>query len=222
VSETSGILLTAFIVLAYTALGGFMAVSLTDMIQAFFMIIALLVLPIIAIVHAGGWGEILGILQGFNPRFLDPFAFAAGGIIGFLGIGLGSPGNPHILVRYMSVSDPRALRKSCVIGTVWNVLMAWGAVFIGLVGRAYYRRPQAIPGGDQENLFPFLASEHLHPLIMGMVTASILAAIMSTADSQLLVASSGVVRDIYQKIVAKGRSISQKKSPRKSSSSSAG
>jgi SSS family solute:Na+ symporter len=111
----------------------------------------------------------------------------------------------------MSVSDPRALRKSCVIGTVWNVLMAWGAVFIGLVGRAYYRRLDAIPGGDQENLFPFLASEHLHPLIMGMVAASILAAIMSTADSQLLVASSGVVRDIYQKIAAKGRSISQKK-----------
>ena len=211
VSETTGILLTAFIVLAYTALGGFMAVSLTDMIQAFFMIIALLALPIIAIVHAGGWSEILRILQDFNPLFLDPFAFAAGGIIGFLGIGLGSPGNPHILVRYMSVSDPRALRKSCVIGTVWNVLMAWGAVFIGLVGRAYYRRPEEIPGGDQENLFPFLASEHLHPLIMGMVTASILAAIMSTADSQLLVASSGVVRDIYQKIVAKGKSITQKK-----------
>lgn len=211
VSETSGIMVTAAIVLVYTILGGFLAVSLTDMIQAFFMIFALLILPIIVIAHAGGWGEVLAILKIFNPKFLDPFAFSAGGIIGFLGIGLGSPGNPHILVRYMSVSDPKALRKSCVIGTVWNTLMAWGAVFIGLVGRAYYLKPEALPGGDPENLYPFLASEHLHPLILGIITASILAAIMSTADSQLLVASSGIARDIYQKIVARDKDISQKR-----------
>jgi SSS family solute:Na+ symporter len=211
VSETSGILVTAAIVFIYTVLGGFLAVSLTDMIQAFFMIFALLVLPIVAVFNAGGWGEILAILQNFDPRFLDPFAYAAGGIIGFLGIGLGSPGNPHILVRYMSVSNPQALRKSCLIGTVWNVLMAWGAVFIGLVGRAYYLTPDALPGGDPENLFPFLASAQLHPILLGMITASILAAIMSTADSQLLVASSGVARDIYQKIFARNRTIPQRK-----------
>jgi sodium/proline symporter len=211
VSEMSGILLTAVIVLIYTALGGFLAVSLTDMIQALFMIFALLALPFIAIIHAGGWSGIVGILHSFNPKFLDPFAFAAGGIVGFLGIGLGSPGNPHILVRYMSVNDPRQLRKSCLIGTVWNTLMAWGAIFIGLVGRAYYLKPEALPESDPENLFPFMAAVHLHPLLVGVVIASILAAIMSTADSQLLVASSGVVRDIYQKILAKGRSIPQKK-----------
>lgn len=211
VSETTGILVTALIVLIYTVLGGFMAVSLTDMVQAFFMIIALLVLPATAVVHAGGWSEVMEVLKNFNPKFLNPFAFASGGIIGFLGIGLGSPGNPHILVRYMSVDDPRALRKSCVIGTVWNVLMAWGAVFIGLVGRSYYLNLENIPGKDPENLFPFLASAHLHPFLVGIITASILAAIMSTADSQLLVASSGVVRDIYQKIAAKGKSIDQKK-----------
>ena len=211
VSETTGILITALIVLVYTALGGFLAASLTDMIQAFFMIFALLILPFIAISHAGGWGEIVQTLQNFNPKFLNPFAFAAGGVIGFLGIGLGSPGNPHILVRYMSVSDPKALRKSCLIGTVWNTLMAWGAIFIGLVGRAYYLKPEALPGEDPENLLPFMASEHLHPLLVGIIIASILAAIMSTADSQLLVASSGVVRDIYQKILAKGKSIAQRK-----------
>ena len=211
VSETSGILITALIVLLYTAIGGFLAVSLTDMIQAIFMIIALLLLPVIVISHAGGWSEVLEVLKHFNPRFFNPFAYTFGGIIGFLGIGLGSPGNPHILVRYMSVADPRELRKSCLIGTVWNVLMAWGAIFIGLVGRAFYMNKAELPGGDPENLFPFLASAHLHPFIMGIITAAILAAIMSTADSQLLVASSGVVRDIYQKIATKGKSISQKK-----------
>jgi SSS family solute:Na+ symporter len=111
----------------------------------------------------------------------------------------------------MSVADPKELRKSCVIGTVWNVLMAWGAVFIGLVGRAYYLKPEALPGGDPENLFPFLASAHLHPILLGIITASILAAIMSTADSQLLVASSGITRDIYQKIFAKDKIIPQKR-----------
>lgn len=211
VSEMSGILLTALIVLIYTALGGFLAVSLTDMIQAFFMIFALLILPFIAIIHAGGWSETVQILHNFNPIFLNPFAFAAGGVIGFLGIGLGSPGNPHILVRYMSVADPKALRKSCFIGTGWNTLMAWGAVFIGLVGRAYYLKPEVLPGGDPENLYPFMTSAHLHPLLVGIIIASILAAIMSTADSQLLVASSGAVRDIYQKILAKGKTIGQKK-----------
>ena len=210
VSETSGILITAVIVLLYTALGGFLAVSLTDMIQAMFMIFALLVLPLVAISHAGGWNEVVGVLKHLQPQFFNPFAFATGGIIGFLGIGLGSPGNPHILVRYMSVDDPRALRASCVIGTVWNVLMAWGAIFIGLVGRSYYANISQIPGEDPENLFPFLASAHLHPFLMGIITAAILAAIMSTADSQLLVASSGVVRDIYQKIAKKGKSLDQR------------
>ena len=211
VSETSGVLFTAVVVLVYTILGGFLAVSLTDMIQAFFMIFALLILPVVVIFHAGGGGEILSVLRSFSPKFLDPFAFSAGGIIGFLGIGLGSPGNPHILVRYMSVANPKALRKSCVIGTVWNTLMAWGAVFIGLIGRATYLTPEALPGQDPENLFPFLASAHLHPILLGIITASILAAIMSTADSQLLVASSGIARDIYQKIVAKRASIGEKK-----------
>jgi len=211
VSESTGVLLTAAIVLVYTILGGFLAVSLTDMIQAFFMIVALLVLPAIVITHAGGWSEVMAVLRNFNPKFIDPFAFSVGGIIGFLGIGLGSPGNPHILVRYMSIADPRALRKSCVIGTVWNVLMAWGAVFIGLVGRAYYLRPENLPGQDPENLYPLLASTYLHPILMGIVVASIMAAIMSTADSQLLVAASGVVRDIYQKIIAKKRSLQQKR-----------
>lgn len=210
VSETSGILITALIVLIYTVLGGFLAVSLTDMIQACFMIFALLILPVIAVTHSGGWGEILKVLHHFNPRFLNPFAFSAGGILGFLGIGLGSPGNPHILVRYMSVDDPRALRKSCLIGTVWNTLMAWGAVFIGLIGRAFYLKPEALPGKDPENLFPFLASAHLHPFLLGIITASIMAAIMSTADSQLLVASSGIARDIYQKIIIQKKQVAQR------------
>jgi len=214
--EFNGVLITALIVLAYTMMGGFLAVSLTDTVQAIFMIIGLLILPIIAIINLGGWSEVLHALSQIDPEVLgsfsiDPFALSVGGIIGFLGIGLGSPGNPHILVRYMSIDDPRALRKSALIGTVWNTLMAWGAIYIGIVGRAYYPVKKLLPNSDPENLYPYLASTHLHPVIFGIIIASIFAAIMSTADSQLLVAASGVIRDIYQKIMVKGKEISQKK-----------
>jgi sodium/proline symporter len=216
ISETEGILLTAFIVFVYTVLGGFLAVSLTDMIQALFMIFALMILPIIAIVHMGGWDEVATALSLQDLAILDPLALSAGALIGFLGIGLGSPGNPHILVRYMSIDDPKQFKISALVGTIWNVLMAGGAIVIGLVGRAYYPDIAMLPNADRENLYPLLAQDHLHPLLFGMVLASIFAAIMSTADSQLLVASSSVVRDIYQKLIKKGELFDEKRMVRMS------
>lgn len=206
----TGILLTALIVVLYTILGGFLAVSLTDMIQALFMIVALVVLPVIAILDFGGLGFLLDQLAEMEWMYVDPFAISVGAAIGFLGIGLGSPGNPHILARYMSIDDSRQLRSAAVIGTTWNVLMAWGAVFIGLAGRAWFPEASMLPAGDTENLFPVLAQQHLHPALFGVVLASIFAAIMSTADSQLLVAASSVVRDVYDKIIRKNDIIPQK------------
>ncbi|TVR17509.1 MAG: sodium/proline symporter [Balneolaceae bacterium] len=206
----NGILVTALIVVAYTIVGGFLAVSLTDMFQAILMILALVILPIIAILNAGGLIELLQQLSAMDAAFVDPFAISVGAAIGFMGIGLGSPGNPHILARYMSIDDSAQLRVAAIIGTVWNVLMAWGAVFIGLAGRVYFPEVSMLPAGDTENLFPVLAQEHLHPVLFGVVLASIFAAIMSTADSQLLVAASSVVRDVYEKIVRKGEHVSQR------------
>jgi SSS family solute:Na+ symporter len=196
-SETSGVLLTAGIVLVYTVLGGFLAVSLTDMVQGVVMIFALVLLPIVAVGDLGGVGPVLDQLRAFDPTFVDPTAVVAGAAIGFLGIGLGSPGNPHIIVRYMSIADPRQLRYSAAVGTFWNIAMGLGAVAIGLVGRAYFATADLLPNADTEQLYPVLAQQHLHPLLFGIVVASIFAAIMSTADSQLLVAASAVVRDVY-------------------------
>jgi len=205
-----GILITALIVVAYTIVGGFLAVSLTDMFQAVFMILALVVLPIIAILNLGGLMIMLQELSLMSAIYIDPFAISVGAMIGFLGIGLGSPGNPHILARYMSIDDSRNLKVVAITGTVWNVLMAWGAVFIGLAGRVYFPDVSMLPGGDVENLFPVLAQQQLHPILFGVVLASIFAAIMSTADSQLLVAASSVVRDVYEKIIKKDQEIPQK------------
>ncbi|MCB2198002.1 sodium/proline symporter [bacterium] len=209
VEGSSGILITAGIVLVYTLLGGFLAVSLTDMLQAFFMLFALLILPILAIADQGGWAEVTAMLNQFDPTFLDPMAIGLGALIGFAGIGLGSPGNPHILVRYMSIDDPKQLKYSAYVGTIWNVLMAFGAVLIGLVGRTYFATPDLL-GGDTENLYPMLAQQHLHPVLFGIVVASIFAAIMSTADSQLLVVGSSVVVDIYEKLLRKGKPLPHK------------
>ncbi|MFO7848108.1 MAG: sodium/proline symporter [Balneolaceae bacterium] len=206
-----GILLTALIVVVYTILGGFLAVSLTDMVQAVFMILALLILPWIAIYNFGGLMELLAELNRMDIMYVDPFALSVGAAIGFLGIGLGSSGNPHILSRYMSIENSSQLKTAAVVGTVWNVFMGWGAVFIGLAGRAWFPEIGMLPAEDTENLFPLLAQQHLHPVLFGVVLASIFAAIMSTADSQLLVAASSVVRDIYDKLIRKGEEIPQKK-----------
>ncbi len=208
-SMTAGVLLTAAIVLFYTLLGGFLAVSLTDVLQAVFMLIGLVVLPVKAIVDLGGWHGLVQRLQEDAAWMLDPWAIGVGALIGFLGIGLGSPGSPHILVRYMSIDNPRNLRISALWGTFWNIVMGIGAVLAGVAGRAYFPRVTMLPNRDVENLFPTLAQEHLHPLLFGLTISAVLAAIMSTADSMLLVAASGVVRDIYQKILCRGAAIAQ-------------
>ncbi len=209
-SQTVGLLITAGIVVFYTMMGGFLAVCLTDVIQAFLMIFALVILPIMAVIHLGGFSILLQSLQALNPTFIDPFALSLGTVASFLGIGFGSPGNPHILNKHMSIDDPEKLPRTGIIATVWNVVMAWGAIYIGLAGRVIYKDVSALPGKDPENIYPLLASQHLHPFIYGLTISAIFAAIMSTADSQLLVASSAAVRDIYQKIFAGKKPLSQK------------
>ncbi len=200
---------TAAIVLVYTLLGGFLAVSLTDTLQALFMILALVVVPIVAVAEQGGLGAVLDQLHAVDSGLIDPLALSAGAFLGFVGIGLGSPGNPHILARYISIDDAEQLRWAAVVGTIWNVLMAWGALFIGLAGRMFHPEVGQLPGADPENLYPLLAEQLLHPVLFGVVVASIFAAIMSTADSQLLVAASTVVRDVYEKVLRKRQQVAE-------------
>ena len=205
--EWIGAVLTGIVILLYTALGGFLAVSLTDVLQALMMIFALTGLPLLATVNAGGPGEIAAAL---HPSMFDPFALTFGLFIGWVGIGFGSPGNPHILVRYMSIENEKKLAQAGWIGFFWNVVMGIGAVSIGIVGRAIYISKDALINKDVENIFPMLAGI-LPAFLFGLVIAAVFAAIMSTADSQLLVAASAAVRDFYQKILKRGADIAEKK-----------
>lgn len=98
-----------------------------------------------------------------------------------------------------------------MVGTAANVIMGLGAIITGMAGRLFFPDVSMLPGGDPENLYPVLASQHLHPVMFGIVIASIFAAIMSTADSQLLVAASSLVRDIYEKLLCRGKTIDQRR-----------
>jgi Na+/proline symporter len=173
------------------------------------MLFALLALPLLAIINFGGFSETFTALVAMDAT-LDPFAISFGAALGFVGIGLGSPGSPHILIRFMSVDDPRQLRYVAHVGTLWNVLMALGAVAIGILGKLYFTDVSMLPGADTEQLFPELARQLLHPFLFGLILAAIFAAIMSTADSQLLVAASGLVRDLYEKMFQRGDAIPQR------------
>ena len=191
--------ITASVVLVYTLLGGYRAVVVTDVIQAGFMLVGLVVLPLLGLAQIGGFDALAERLRAIDPTLLDP---VVGGLalVGGLCIGFGSPGNPHILVRHMSLRDPRGARVALVTGTFWNVVMAAGALLMGLVGRALYPDVSAFAGGRSDGLYGTLAldisHELLFPAFAGFLLATLFAAVMSTCDSQLLVIASSFVRDL--------------------------
>jgi sodium/proline symporter len=209
VSFLLALVLSGIMVLIYMILGGFIAVAYNDVVRSIILIIGLVIFPAYGLIKIGGFNLMLESLSRLNPALVDPFALSFGAIIGFLGIGLGSPGQPHIVVRYMSIDDPGKLRISTIIGTFWNVVMGWGAVFIGLIGRILFPAVEKLPGEDPEIIYLVLSSQYFGPLLYGLLIGGIFAAILSTADSQLLVVASTFVRDVYEKIIKKGSLIAE-------------
>ena len=205
----AALLFSGLLIMIYMVLGGYIAVAYNDVIRSMIMIFGLVVFPIYGLVKIGGYNVLLETLYRLNPAHIDPFSLGAGVIIGFIGIGLGSPGQPHIVVRYMSIDDPEKLRVSTVIGTFWNVVMGWGAVFVGLLGRAVIPLASDLPDQNPEMVYLVLAGKYFGPVIYGLLIGGIFAAILSTADSQLLVVASTIVRDFYEKIFRKGLKIDE-------------
>ncbi len=209
----------AFVILVYTFLGGFMAVCVTDFIQGMLMLVGVLVVPIIAYVILGGANivplvESTGVAGGatsfFNIMHDSGKPVSAIYIISQLAWGLGYCGMPHILVRFMAIKNEKELNKSKVIGIVWCALSLLFAVIIGLVGRAFLA-PEILGVTNDisaENVFIELISkvftEHFNlAFIGGIFLCGVMAAIMSTADSQLLVTASAVSSDLYKGIFKK-------------------
>lgn len=199
--DTWGLCITAVIVLVYTFLGGYRAVVITDVIQALLMLAGLLLLPTLAIHSIGGFDVLFATLEQQDPEHLN---WTKGWIalFGAIAIGLGSVGNPHILVRHMSLENPADARRAMVWGTLWNIVMAAGAMLLGLAGRVLYPTLESFGGAGREQLFPRIAvdltTEYAIPGLLGVLLASLFAAIMSTCDSQLLVIASSLLRDFRQ------------------------
>lgn len=207
----------AVVILAYTFMGGFMAVCVTDFIQGMLMLIALLTVPVMAYFIISGNGGVTELLTasgaaGTSASFLNLFEsngepLRAIDIISQLAWGLGYCGMPHILTRFMAVKSQKELNKSKGIAIVWVALSLGFACIIGVVGRAYLY-PAVLNEEASENVFINMITrlftiDHALPFIAGIFLCGILAAIMSTADSQLLVTASAMSEDIYKGVVNK-------------------
>jgi len=186
----------AFIIVAYTFSGGFLAVVWTDAIQAMLMLLALIIAPVIVVTSSGGISEVWAQTQSINPDSTQLFNNV--GLLGFLSLmawGLGYAGQPHILARFMAAENPQKLIAARRIAMLWMIIVLCGSVVTGFAGIVYFA-DQPLP--NPETVFITLSQSLFNPWIAGVITAAILSAIMSTIDSQLLVSSSVISEDFYR------------------------
>lgn len=196
----TAVIIGTLAVVSYTFFGGFLAVAWTDVIQGLLMFAALLLVPIMGISYAGGWGETRAAMEGLNPELLSAWTDTEGNALGLiailslLGWGLGYFGQPHILARFKAIRSEADIPMARRIAVTWSGLGLLGALLVGFAAIGYFETPLA----DGERAFMLLVDALFHPVIAGILLAAILAAIMSTADSQLLVSSSALAEDFYK------------------------
>ncbi|MGM9949062.1 MAG: sodium/proline symporter PutP [Lysinibacillus sp.] len=200
----TGLLIVSAVVVAYTLFGGFLAVSYTDFLQGLIMVIALIAVPAFGIFLTGGIGETIDSIRAVNPEHLSllPATATAAGIISSVAWGLGYFGQPHIIVRFMAISSVKETKSARRIGIGWMIFSLGGAILTALVGVAYFQQ-QGLTLNDKETVFIVLGQIIFHPFIAGIILAAILAAVMSTISSQLIVTSSALIEDIYKALFKK-------------------
>jgi len=196
---TTALIVGAIVIISYTFLGGFLAVSWTDFVQGILMFLTLLVVPMFVVVLVGGWGEATDQISAVDPghnAVLKGMTFL--GMISLLAWGLGYFGQPHILARFMALRSEKDVPRATLIGMSWMVLALIGAIGTGYMGIAYFADA---PITDHETILIELIGALFNPWIAGILMAAILAAIMSTIDSQLLVSASALTNDFYRGMV---------------------
>ena len=206
-------ILCAAVIVAYTAIGGFLAASTTDLFQSILMSVSLVIIVVSGIVSAGGMQAVIenaksmpgffSLFSSYDPATGTAGSYGAVSVISGLVWGLGYFGVPHVLLRFMAIRNSAELKKSRIIATTWCVISLAVAVLIGVVGNALF--PGKLTGADTETVFILMAST----LFAGLVLSGILAATMSTADSQLLVTASAISQNIYKGILKKDASQKQ-------------
>lgn len=207
----TGLMATTLVVVFYTFLGGFLAVSLTDFVQGTIMLIALIIVPTVIFLEIGSLNETFTIIHDKNPDYLSLFrGTTTVSIISLLAWGLGYFGQPHILVRFMAIENVKDIPKARRVGITWMIITVGGALLVGLFGIAYLAkfdttRMLAFDNSKElaETIFIHLSKTLFHPFIGGLLLSAILAAVMSTISSQLLVTSSSLTEDLYKACFAK-------------------
>ena len=209
ISPLQGMLIGAVLVLFYTAAGGLYAVAWTDLIQGIIMLLTLSLLPLAVLIEIGGFGGLHTRLAAAGSQYVywgsaGQSWLAEAGVFGSLAIGLGYMGQPHLVLRFMAIRSMEDVGKGRVIAITWAVIAFCGAAMIGLTGLAYYG-PDALgeggPLADKEQLMPLLAREFMPEWLAVIMICGAIAAMMSTADSQLLSSASAVSEDIYRRLL---------------------
>ena len=202
VSYTTALWTSAFATVLYVFVGGFLAVSWTDTVQATLMIFALLLAPVVVIMNAGGFHHAIAAIQSVKAEYLS--WFSGTDFVGFISLmawGLGYMGQPHILARFMSASSVKTIPNARRIGMTWMILCLAGAIAVGFFGISYFSLHPDQSGpvrANRETVFIILSQVLFNPWIAGILLSAILAAIMSTLSCQLLVCSSALTEDFYR------------------------
>ncbi len=208
---TLAMALFALLILLYTFLGGYKAVCWTDFFQGIMMLIALLAVPIVMCFGNFDPAFASSFAEGVAPFQSNPFAASWQDIVTGLAWGLGYFGMPHIIVRFMGINKPSQVKKAATVAIVWVILTLGSAIAIAALGRTFLFSDGSslaetlLPVGTQQNIFIVLAQNIFPPVVVGLLLAAIVAAAMSTADSQLLVASSSFTSDLYKPLIRKNK-----------------
>lgn len=204
------LILGGAVVIFYTSVGGFLAVVWTDFIQGIMMFCAIFLVPVMAAYALGGISATESAILAANPNFFSPMTKPDGSsmtlveLLSLMGWGLGYFGQPHILVRFMAIRSSGALRHATRIAMIWVVVSLTAAVLVGMVGRPFLANE--LTGAGAEKVFLVMTHELFSPFFAGIILSAVLAAIMSTVSSQLLVASSAFAQDLYHTLLRKDAS----------------
>lgn len=210
ISYVSSLLITAGIVIFYTFTGGYLAVCRTDFFQGTLMFFAIIVVPVTGIMIAGGPSETIASLHALNPNYFNMLTDATGltlsftAIVSLIGWGLGYFGQPHILVRFMSITSAKEIPQATRIAMVWVIFSLFFAVASGLVGRVVLG--DILTGVNAETVFMVMNEQFFNSFMAAIIISAILGAIMSTSSGQLLVTASAISTDFYQALLRKNAS----------------
>ncbi len=200
VDYTLALAVGAAVILTYTLLGGFLAVSWTDFLQGILMFIALIVVPVLTVLELGGWPATAGTVGDLEPGALDAFNdVTLFGIVSLMAWGLGYFGQPHVLARFMAIRSLQDIPAARLIGIGWMAFALLGSIFTGFAGIAFFEGTGTLD--NAETVFIALIQAMFSPWVAGCLLAAVLAAIMSTIDSQLLVSSSALSEDFYKRFL---------------------